>query len=162
MNHRPIASALVWLFVFASPAFAQDAAEPSPEELEKQFAETLTGATLVGQFTVTGLNDDKPLAKDRYTLGTVKKLKSGFWSFEARIQYGDHDVKLPLALPVKWAGDTPVISVTKVAFPGLGTYSARVVIYGDQYAGTWSGSDHGGQMFGRIVKKGDEEKPADN
>jgi len=168
MTNRPIAAALVCLIVFASTAFAQDAAkpaadsEPSQEELEKQFAETLTGATLVGQFTVTGVNDNKPLAQDRYTLGTVKKLKNGFWSFEARIQYGDHDVKLPLALPVKWAGDTPVISVTKVAFPGLGTYSARVVIYGDQYAGTWSGSDHGGQLFGRIVKKGEQKKPNDN
>jgi hypothetical protein len=162
MTNHPIAAALACLIVFASTALAQDAAKPSQEELEKQFAETLTGATLVGQFTVTGVNDNKPLAQDRYTLGTVKKLKNGFWSFEARIQYGDHDVKLPLALPVKWAGDTPVISVTKVAFPGLGTYSARVVIYGDQYAGTWSGSDHGGQLFGRIVKKGEQEKPNDN
>jgi hypothetical protein len=161
MIHRAFASLLVCLLVFASTAVGEDPAEPSQEDLEKQFAETLSGATLVGQFTVTGLNDDKPLAKDRYTLGTVKKLKNGFWSFEARIQYGDHDVKLPLALPVKWAGDTPVISVTKVAFPGLGTYSARVVIYDDQYAGTWSGSDHGGQMFGRIVKQGEEEEPAE-
>ena len=163
MNHRPIAFALAGLLLFATTAFGQEAAEAEPDqaELEKQFAETLSGATLVGQFTVTGVNNDEPLAKDRYTLGTVKKLKNGFWSFEARIQYGDHDVKLPLALPVIWAGDTPVISVTKVAFPGLGTYSARVVIYGDQYAGTWNGSDHGGQMFGRIVKKGEEEESAD-
>jgi hypothetical protein len=167
MTRRPISSALVCLLVFASPAFAQavpeatDKAEPTQQELEKQFAETLTGATLVGQFTVSGVNDDKPLAKDKYTLGTVKKLKNGFWSFEARIQYGDHDVKLPLALPVKWAGDTPVISVTNVAFPGLGTYSARVVFYGDQYAGTWNGRDHGGQLFGRIERAGAQEKPAE-
>jgi hypothetical protein len=168
MTNRRVASALVCLFVLAATAIAQDApdktAEPSQEELEKRFAETMSGATLVGRFTVDGLNDGKPLAEDRYTLGTVKKLKNGFWSFEARIQYGEHDVKLPLALPVKWAGDTPVISVTNVAFPGLGTYSARVVVYGDAYAGTWSGSDHGGQMFGKIVKDNgaDETKPADN
>jgi hypothetical protein len=56
----------------------------------------------------------------------------------------------------------PVISVTNVAFPGLGTYSARVVIYGDGYAGTWNGRDHGGQMFGRIVQKDAEAKPDDN
>lgn len=165
MINRHIASALVCLFAFAATAVAQDkpdqAAQPSQEELEKQFAETMSGATLVGRFTVEGLNEGKPLSEDRYTLGTVKKLKNGFWSFEARIQYGDHDVKLPLALPVKWAGDTPVISVTNVAFPGLGTYSARVVVYGNQYAGTWSGSDHGGQMFGKIVKAGDDDKPAE-
>jgi hypothetical protein len=53
---------------------------------------------------------------------------------------------------VKWAGDTPVISVTDVGVPGLGTYTARVVVYGDQYAGIWSTSDgsHGGQMWGKL------------
>ncbi len=127
-------------------------AEPSQEELEQALAEKLSGATLVGQFTVSDMNDGKPLAQDRYTLGKVHKLPNGLWSFEARIQYGDHDVKLPLALPVKWAGDTPVITVTKIAFPGLGTYSARVLFYGDSYAGTWNGSNHGGEMWGKIEK----------
>lgn len=136
---------------------------PSQEELEKQFAETMSGATLIGNFTVVGLNGDKPLKEDRYTLGKVSKLKNDLWSFEARIQYGDHDVKLPLALPVKWAGDTPVISVTDVAFPGLGTYSARVLVYRGWYAGTWHGDTHGGQMYGRITKEKDDAgaKPAE-
>ncbi len=155
MMKRHAIALLVGLLTFAPLAVAEEA--PSQEQLEKKLAETLTDATLVGQFTVVGRNDDKPLAQDRYSLGTVKKLKDDLWSFEARIQYGENDVKLTLALPVKWAGDTPVISVSNVAFPGLGTYTARVVIYGDQYAGTWSGSDHGGQMFGKIVKEQQEE-----
>lgn len=160
--------ALAGLLVCAgSAAVAQQtpdkakAPAPSQEELEKQLAETLSGATLVGNFTVVGLNSDKPLKEDRYTLGKVFKLPNGLWSFEARIQYGDHDVKLPLALPVKWAGDTPVISVTDVAFPGLGTYSARVVIYRGWYAGTWHGGTHGGHMFGRIEKADAATKGAD-
>jgi len=100
--------------------------------------------------------------EDRYTLGKVKKLQGDLWSFEARIQYGDHDVTLPLALPVKWAGDTPVISVSNVAFPGLGTYSARVVVDHGWYAGTWYGGTHGGHLFGRIThdKDKDADKPA--
>jgi hypothetical protein len=143
------------------------AAAPSREELEKKFAETMSGATLVGNFTVVGMPGDKPLKEDRYTLGKVSKIKnesnpnSDLWSFEARIQYGDHDVKLPLALPVKWAGDTPVISVSDVAFPGLGTYSARVVVYRDWYAGTWHGGNHGGHLFGRIVREGADAKGAE-
>jgi hypothetical protein len=160
MSCRRVALVIVGLLLSAAPLVAQEAAvkaEPSQEELEQKFAEKMSGATLVGQFTVTGLKDDKPLAEDRYTLGTVKKLKGDLWSFEARIEYGGRDVKLTLALPVKWAGDTPVISVTNVAFPGLGTYSARVVVYEDQYAGTWGGKDHGGTMFGKIVK----DQPAD-
>jgi hypothetical protein len=157
---RPLAC-LTLLLLVSVAAHAQDTAqgignEPNQEELEKQFSEKLTGATLVGQFTVSDMNDGKPLAQDRYTLGSVKKLPSGFWQFETRIQYGEKDVKLPLALPVKWAGDTPVITVTNVAFPGLGTYSARVLFYGDSYAGTWSGKTHGGEMWGKIVPKGQD------
>jgi len=34
----------------------------------------------------------------------------------------------------------------------MGTFTARVVLYRDQYAGTWSGEKSGGQMFGKIVK----------
>jgi hypothetical protein len=158
--------AVVCLALVASSAVAQEkaAAKPAPsqEELEKQFADTMSGATLIGNFTIVGLKSDKPLREDRYTLGKVKKIKDDLWSFEARITYGDHDVKLPLALPVKWAGDTPVISVTDVTFPGLGTYSARVLVYRGWYAGTWHGGDHGGQMFGRIEKAADApaDKPA--
>jgi hypothetical protein len=140
-------------------------AEPSQEELEKALSEKLSGATLVGQFTVSDVNDGKPLAQDKYQLGKVHKLANGLWSIEARIVYGKNDVKLPLALPIKWAGDTPVITVTTVAFPGLGTYSARVLSYDDSYAGTWSGSNHGGEMWGKIVKadaaKAEEAKPKD-
>jgi hypothetical protein len=141
------------------------AAQSSQEELEQQFSEKMTGATLLGQFTVSDMNDGKPLAQDRYALGAVTKLPNGLWQFEAHIQYGDKDVKIPLALPVKWAGDTPVITVTNIAFPGLGTYSARVLFYGDSYAGTWSGKTHGGEMWGKIIPKGQEApelKPADD
>src|SRR5580704_1091175 len=55
----------------------------SQEELEKQFAETMSGATLVGNFTMGSLKAaegaDKPktqppLKEDRYTLGKVTKL----------------------------------------------------------------------------------------
>jgi hypothetical protein len=33
------------------------------------------------------------------------------------------------------------------------------VIFGDQYAGTWDGGDHGGHLFGRIVRV--DKKEAD-
>ena len=163
---RSLCCACACVLLTAATAGAQQPAAakppaPSQEELEKQFAETMSGATLVGNFTIVGQGGDKPFKEDRYTLGKVSKLPNGLWSFEARIQYGDHDVKLPLALPVKWAGDTPMISVTDVTFPGLGTYSARVLVYRGWYAGTWHGGDHGGHMFGRIVRAGAEEKAAD-
>ncbi len=142
----------------AAPA-AKDAKEiPSQEVLEQQFAETMTGATLVGRFTVNGENSDQPLKEDRYTLGTVKKLPNGFWSFETRIQYGERDLKMQLAIQVKWAGDTPVITLTDVGVPGMGTFTARVLVFRGEYAGTWSAGDHGGLMFGRIEKASTEAK----
>jgi hypothetical protein len=57
---------------------------------------------------------------------------------------------------VRWAGDTPMIQVTGLRLPGggAGGYAARVLIYGDQYAGTWSGSKRGGHVFGRIERAG--------
>ncbi|HEX3725684.1 MAG TPA: hypothetical protein VHV08_05550 [Pirellulales bacterium] len=139
---------------------ADQTAKPAPtqEELEKQFAATMSGATLVGNFTLTGQKGDEPLKTDRYTLGEVKKLKNGYWSFSTRIQYGDHDVTVPLALQVAWAGDTPVITLTDVAVPGLGTFTSRVLVYRDQYAGTWSHGEHGGHLFGKIVRDTGETK----
>ena len=47
--------------------------------------------------------------------------------------------------------DTPVITLTDISILGFGTYTARVILYRGQYAGTWSGKNYGGQLFGKIV-----------
>lgn len=132
----------------AQPATAPATTQPSQAELEKRFAESMTNVTLIGQYTV---GNNKPAA-DKYTIASVEKLKDDNWLFKARVQFGEKDVTIPMIVPVKWAGDTPVISVTNLWLPGLGTYTARVVIYDNQYAGTWSGGGHGGQMWGKIEK----------
>jgi len=63
---------------------------------------------------------------------------------------------------VKWAGDTPVITLTNLGIPGLGTFTSRVVIYDNRYAGTWQHDKVGGNLFGRIERvteeKAEEEK----
>lgn len=124
-------------------------------ELEKRFAETMTGAELIGHYTVAGSKENVSPNEERYSISKATKQKDDYWLFQVRIRYADHDLTLPLLLQVKWAGDTPVITLTDLAIPVLGTFTARVLIYRDQYAGTWSGGDHGGQLFGRI------EHPAD-
>jgi len=130
--------------------------EPDRAELEKQFQKTLSGATLVGSFTVTGGEKDRALREERYTISKVTRGQGDFWVFHCRVQYGDRDVTVPLPLEVKWAGDTPVITLTKLELPQLGTYTARVMIYNGKYAGTWSASDHGGHLFGTIEKNAEE------
>lgn len=125
---------------------------PSREELERRFAETMTGATFVGHYVEGEVKPDTRLSTERYSISKASKLKDDYWLIQTRIQYGEHDVTLPLPLRVLWAGDTPVITLDDVPVPGLGTFTARVLIYNDEYAGTWSCKDHGGQLFGRIER----------
>lgn len=162
-------SMLAWLLLItvalaepkADEKKAPKPAKPDPpiEELERQFSQNMSGATMIGRFTTDGAPADQPLKEDRYTLGNVVKLPNGKWQFETRIQYEGRDMKMPLAVDIKWAGDTPVITVTDMAVPLMGTFTARVLFFRDQYAGTWSAGDHGGLMFGRIERAG-SEKPA--
>ena len=88
----------------------------------------LTGATLEGAFTVNG-RENEPLRQEKYTIEGVTKLAGGYWTINARIEYGDHDVTVPVPVRVEWAGDTPVIQLTDATIPGLGTFSARVLFY---------------------------------
>ncbi len=138
----------------AQPQLPSDPAAPAPPSEAELFAaleKALTGATLIGNFTVTGREEAK-LAEERYELARVQHVEGELWLFQARIRYDEHDVALPLTLPVRWAGDTPVICVDNMGLPGLGTYTARVMIYADHYAGFWSGGDHGGHLFGVIER----------
>jgi hypothetical protein len=141
--------------VYGQPA-SRPATQPLPHQaaLERQFQETLSGAVLVGRFS-DAARPDAPPKEDRYTIQRVSKIAGGDgdrWLFICRIQFGRNDVAVPLTIPVKWAGDTPVISVTDMTIPGLGTYTARVMIYGNEYAGTWRGGTHGGHLWGRIER----------
>jgi hypothetical protein len=96
-------------------------------------------------------------SEDRYTIRSVSKLAGDVWLIGARIQYGGKDLTVPVPVKVLWAGDTPVITVTQAGIPGLGTYTARVLIYDGLYTGTWSGPGHGGFLSGAIVKEASKE-----
>lgn len=126
--------------------------KPSQAELEATFKDTLTQATLTGRWC--GIQDGKLTTEkeDKYTIVSVAKLGGEAWIVNARIQYGNKDFVAPIPVQVKWAGDTPVITLDNVGLPGGQSYSARVLIYGKTYAGTWSGGDHAGLMNGVIVK----------
>ncbi len=123
----------------------------SAADLEKNFQDSLSGVTLVGYST--RLNKPGISGEERYVIEKVSKMTGDMWLFQARLRFGSHDLPLPLPISVKWAGDTPVITLTDLSIPGLGTYTARVLIYRDQYAGTWSGKNEGGQMFGKVVRE---------
>ena len=140
----------------------QKAKPENPEarqaRLFKQFESKLTKAVLTGQVTVVG--KEAPPRTESYTILSVRKMPQGdLWVFTARIKYGKRDVTLPMPIPVKWAGDTPVISLDNLTLPGLGTFSAHVVIDGSKYAGTWAHGKVGGHMFGTISPAKPNPKP---
>lgn len=137
---------------------ATPAAMPDQEELEKKFTEDMSGVVFSGSYSVTRDGKETPAAMEKYTIASVSKVKDDLWKFTARIQYGKHDVTVPMDLQVKWAGDTPMISLTNLTIPLLGTFTSRVLIYGDRYAGTWQHGKTGGHLWGRIekIKKSDD------
>ena len=136
----------------AKPAAAKPAA-PTQEQLEERFVQTLTGATLEGRWCLVENGKVGAEQVDKYTILAVSKLTGGeTWTIMARVQYGGRDFTVPFPVLVKWAGDTPVITVDNVGVPGGASYSARVLIHKDTYAGTWSGGDHGGLMSGTITR----------
>lgn len=141
----------------AAEAEPKPAAKLDQADLEKEFEKTMSGSVLVGRFTVVGKEDDAP-KEERYTITKVKKQDDGEWIFLVRIQYGKNDNQVPLKLKVEWAGDTPVITLTDLTIPGMGTFTSRVLIYRGWYAGTWQHGKVGGHLFGRIEKLTDEKK----
>jgi hypothetical protein len=133
--------------------------ELNQDELDAKFKATLTNATMAGKWCIIKDGKAEPDKEDKYTISGVNKLFGDNWLVRARIQYGKRDVTVPVPVKVKWAGDTPVITVDGFSLPGGGSaYSARVLVYDNAYAGTWSAGDHGGLMSGLITQE--KEKPA--
>ena len=117
----------------------------------EKFSKSMQGVRFTGFFTVDG--SDRPPSEETYEIHSVQKFgDEDLWIFTARIKYGKKDVTLPMPLPVKWVGDVPVITMQDLSIPGLGTFSAHVVIDGKKYAGTWAHGKVGGHLYGKISK----------
>ena len=121
------------------------------QQREQTFKEMMDGVTLVGRSS--RLRDDKIIGEEKYAIEGVSKLTGNTWLMRARMQYNGRDIPIPIPVTIEWAGDTPVITLTDLSIPGMGSYTARVVLYRGQYAGTWSAqTGGGGQIFGKLVK----------
>lgn len=120
-------------------------------EYERAFAEQMQNVALVGTFTIDGR--ERPGGHpERYEIERVVKVDETHWRFDARIIYGSTDVTLPVRVPIEWAGDTPVISITDFTIPTLGTFTSRVMFYDDRYAGSWQHGEFEGLMYGTIER----------
>jgi hypothetical protein len=146
---------------------AETPAKPklTQEQLEGKFKATLTKATFSGRWCSIlqeGQAPDKrlklgPNKEDKYTIIGVSKVEGESWLIRARIQYGKVDVVAPIPIQVKWAGDTPMMIVDNMQIPGGGSYSARVMVYDNSYAGSWSGGEHAGLLNGVINAEKESE-----
>lgn len=123
--------------------------------LEKEFASKLSGSLLSGSFTLDGKNDggSKP---DKYRIVSAKKMQGDDWVITATMKVGDKDLDIPIPIKVYWADDTPVMSLTDLTIPGMGTFTSRVMFYGNRYVGTWQHGEAGGHMWGMVEKPAKE------
>lgn len=127
---------------------AAESKEFQPLPRVQRIAEYLTGATFTGQFTIDGMPEQKP---ESYTITSCKPLdEADLYRFKVKIRYGDVDGEFPMDLKILWSGNTPVITLDSIWIPGLGTFSARVLIHQNRYAGTWQHDQKGGHLFGTI------------
>lgn len=118
--------------------------------LEREFAERMRGARMVGRFTLDG-REDQPGRPDEYVIESVEKVGEDRWRFTWRVDYSGSDVLLPLVVTMRWIGDTPMMMLTDFEIPTMGTFTVRLFYYGDRYAGTWENERGiGGHMFGRV------------
>ena len=141
-------------FCFGPSCLLQGSDESTAEAREEAFSKSMENCVLVGSFTVDGKEDDEPLKAERYEIESVTKANDNLWIFTARVKYGQLDTKLPITVPMEWADDTPMVTLTNAILPGLGEgFSARVLFYEDRYAGTWQHGPVGGHMFGKIERK---------
>ena len=121
---------------------------------ERQFSDGMRNVAMVGTFTVAGRENRTP-RPDRYEISSVEKVGDDLWRFNAKMDccgLGGSGA-IPIVVPMRFVGDTPVIMMTDTSLPGIGTFTVRVFFYGDRYAGTWQHGKVGGHMSGRIEKK---------
>jgi hypothetical protein len=120
-------------------------------DLERQFTERMRNVTLRGTFSIEG-REGTP-REDRYDIESVEKVGDDLWRFNAGMSCCGVNGTVPMIIPMRFVGDTPVIMMTDTSIPGIGTFTVRLFFYGDRYAGSWQHGKVGGLMSGRIEKR---------
>ena len=151
-----LAFASGWLVGFTRVGAAYDTA--SLTDIERQFSERMRDVRLVGTFTVFGRaargGDGRDCPRsDGYEISSVEKVGENLWRFNAGMQCCGVKGQIPIVIPIRFVGDTPMIMMTDTEIPGVGTFTVRLFFHGDAYSGTWQHGKVGGHMWGRIEKK---------
>ena len=118
--------------------------------LDRELSAMLTNVRLVGGYNANDIDGDKK--NDGYTILSAKRGEGDEWIIVAQVDYKGVGLPIELKIPVIWAGDTPILTMTNHKIMGMGSFTVRLMFFDNQYAGTWSSPRHGGQMWGRIEK----------
>src|SRR5262245_48718444 len=140
---------------------ASEPQKPAAADAEARFKALLTNAYLSGRWAPLKdgeLGEEK--TGDKYNIVSVKKGSGENWTVSAKMKYREQEIVMPIPVQVKFAGDTAIMIVDKLAIPGGGTYSARLLFYERTYSGTWSGGRGGGMLYGVITNE-KEDKPTE-
>ena len=160
MKNIAIAFAFMLVSVLTGSGFADELTEAEIATRDEAFSKSMANCVLVGSFTMDGKESKNAPKEERYEIESVTKAGEDQWVFLTRVKYGNLDTKLPIMVPVEWAGDTPMVTLTNATLPGLGEgFSARVLFYEGRYAGTWQHGPIGGHVFGTIEKAKPAEAP---
>ncbi len=141
-------------WIAAKTGTGQAVPTESLTDLEQAFSERMENVALVGHFTIDG-RETRGGSPERYELSSVTKVADDRWRFDVHMVYGSVDVTLPVVVPIVWAGDTPMVSITDFTIPTLGTFTARVFFYDGRYGGSWQHGEFEGLMYGQIESMAD-------
>jgi hypothetical protein len=143
---------LLPLLLFVTLGAESSDLHPPQAALEDKFKAMLSNCILDGRWCTTKNGKMTDEYQDKYNIRGATRTGKDLWTIDARIGVLGKSVTIPIPVRLSWAGDTPVITLDKVSVPGFGTYSARVLLFGNSYAGAWSAKDHGGMLHGTIEK----------
>ncbi len=144
---------LVLMLAFAGCSRESDPGAEEQAARDRAFEEMMTNVSLVGRST--SFEGEGITAEEEYVIEKVSRVAGDRWLFHTTMKLGSGDVTVPIPVTILWAGDTPVITLTDLSIPGMGSYSARVLLFRDHYAGTWITASGGGHVFGDIVRRSD-------
>jgi hypothetical protein len=152
---NPMRLAVVTTFALAVAACSREPATGAAgqEERDRAFEEMMSNVSLVGRSA--SFDGEEIAGREEYVIEKVSRIAGDRWLFQTTMKLGSGDVTVPIPITILWAGETPVITLTDLSIPGMGSYSARVLLFRDHYAGTWTGASGGGHVFGDIVRRDD-------
>ena len=130
-----------------------DPVAPVDEQQHQKIAEYLSGAVLTGGYRNDAGKSGGVIHEESYEIKSCEPIGGDRHRLTVRIRYGEVDADFPVELSIYFAAGTPVLTLQDAWIPGLGTFSARVLIQNDRYAGTWQHDAVGGHLFGAVETK---------